>query len=292
METTVPSVCEYTDNAVMFAGFKTAVGLGDRMKIYEHKGLELVKLDPKQPIIVRVDGKKFSSFTRGFKKPYDERITSAMKQTCIDLMHEFQPQTVYSQSDEISLVFYNADAIETFAGGRATKIATLVASYCAVRFNHHLNEQIKVDELNSNDRTIKKIKSNVAYFDGRAFNLPVYEVLNYIVWRSNYDARRNSILNYSRSFFSDRDMHGKKTPELCKMLIEIGKPWEDLPMELRLGFFIKKTTVEKQMQHPKTGEQITVKRNEYKILLREITHYTEEYSQWLLAKTVDSSNSC
>ena len=39
--------------------------LGDRMKAYEADAQDCRKLDPEKPIMARIDGHKFSTFTRG-----------------------------------------------------------------------------------------------------------------------------------------------------------------------------------------------------------------------------------
>lgn len=45
------------------------IGLGDRMKQYEQ--VTQVRLIRRMPVILRLDGKSFHRFTRGFKKPFD-----------------------------------------------------------------------------------------------------------------------------------------------------------------------------------------------------------------------------
>ena len=44
--------------------------LSDRMKSYEY--ITRNYLTRKLPVILHLDGKAFHSFTRGFKKPFDE----------------------------------------------------------------------------------------------------------------------------------------------------------------------------------------------------------------------------
>lgn len=55
--------------------------------------------------IVRLDGRTFSTFTRGFNKPCDWRILTPMILTTQDLVEEFHASLGYVQSDEITLVF-------------------------------------------------------------------------------------------------------------------------------------------------------------------------------------------
>ena len=61
---------------------------GDRMKTYESQANNL-SLIPNLPVIVRLDGKGFSKYTSGLNKPYDERFTQLMENTCKYLMKKF-----------------------------------------------------------------------------------------------------------------------------------------------------------------------------------------------------------
>lgn len=53
--------------------------LGDRMKTYEN--VTRTYLTRRTPVIIRIDGKAFHTFTRGFDKPFDDVLVKAMQQT-------------------------------------------------------------------------------------------------------------------------------------------------------------------------------------------------------------------
>lgn len=78
--------------------------MGDRMKAYEKSGT-LAKLDPTLPICSRIDGRSFSRFTKGCEKPFDARVSGAMRAACAYLVEQTHALIGYVQSDEISLVF-------------------------------------------------------------------------------------------------------------------------------------------------------------------------------------------
>lgn len=50
--------------------------LGDRMKRYEN--VPKVSLVRRMPVIIRLDGKAFHTFTRGFVKPFDTLLMQTM----------------------------------------------------------------------------------------------------------------------------------------------------------------------------------------------------------------------
>lgn len=51
--------------------------LGDRMKGYEN--ISRFYLTRRSPVIIRVDGKAFHTFTRGLKRPFDDILMSVMQ---------------------------------------------------------------------------------------------------------------------------------------------------------------------------------------------------------------------
>jgi tRNA(His) 5'-end guanylyltransferase len=79
------------------------------MKEYETAAASLQILDFHLPVLCRIDGHKFSTFTRGFTKPFDTRIHDAMVATTVDLVDQFGCATGYTFSDEITLVFTPLD---------------------------------------------------------------------------------------------------------------------------------------------------------------------------------------
>ena len=77
--------------------------LGDRMKGYEN--VTRTKLVRRMPVIIRIDGKAFHTFTKGFDKPFDSLLMDAMNRTMKYLCENIQGCMLgYTQSDEISLL--------------------------------------------------------------------------------------------------------------------------------------------------------------------------------------------
>ena len=79
--------------------------LGDRMKNYERDSSS--KLTDRLPVIMRLDGKAFHTYTRSCDKPFDNKLIDAMNQTAISLCKEIQgAQIAYVQSDEVSILIH------------------------------------------------------------------------------------------------------------------------------------------------------------------------------------------
>ena len=81
-----------------------ADNLGDRMKMH-YENLTKTKLIQEVPVIIRLDGKAFHTFTRKFEKPFDSILVKTMQETTKYLCENIQNCIFgYTQSDEISLV--------------------------------------------------------------------------------------------------------------------------------------------------------------------------------------------
>lgn len=198
--------------------------LGDRIKGYERAAR--TELPRRLPVIVRVDGKAFHSYTKGLDRPFDARFAAAMDATAIQLCKEIQgAQLAYIQSDEISVLVHNYKTLETQAwfDNQVQKMVSVAASVAAVTFTLEADARIHGDG-----------KRRPAYFDARAFVLPEAEVTNYFLWRQN-DATRNSIQMLARSLYSHKECHEKGQAELQEMCFQKGQNWNDLPTSLKRG---------------------------------------------------------
>jgi tRNA(His) 5'-end guanylyltransferase len=76
------------------------------MKEYENC---YFKVPNRSYVIVRLDGVRFSKYTKNLK-PFDDLLSNVMDATTIELCKQFNPMA-YTQSDEISLIFTNIDNI-------------------------------------------------------------------------------------------------------------------------------------------------------------------------------------
>jgi tRNA(His) guanylyltransferase len=86
---------------------------GDRMQEYER--IEAARqFMPLLPVCARLDGKSFKRFTKGLDRPYDRGLVELMIATATYLVQETQANMGYTQSDEISLVWYSGEYLQPF----------------------------------------------------------------------------------------------------------------------------------------------------------------------------------
>ena len=212
-----------------------------RMKKYEY--VSRTYLTTRTPVIIRIDGKCFHSFTRGFKKPFDEILSGTMQETMKYLCENIQGCVLgYTQSDEITLILVDYKDIDTCAwfDYNIQKCASVAASMATMAFNRTFSLKVSffkdnILELPKYIETLKRAAEKGAMFDARIFNIPKSEVCNNILWRQQ-DATRNSIQMVGHANFSDKQMHGKNTSQIQDMLmLEKGINWNDFPTKYKRG---------------------------------------------------------
>lgn len=260
--------------------------LGTRMKEYE-KESELV-INPKDHIIIRIDGHKFSKYTKGMKKPFDNIFAEAMKQTTIDLLQEFNAVISYTQSDEITLLLPSLMNTEKhkgqnkpkwchISGGRTQKLASLVAGFTTMSFNKHFGD-ILFKEISWNeyktDATrkyldIMKEKVGKAWFDCRVFGVPSdEEAFNAVMWRVR-DAEKNSRSMFAQTFCSHKELQNKTGLEQVQYCKEkTGEDWELIEDRYKYGILVKKERYLK----PVSGGSMDYAQNEFVQRSRIVTY--------------------
>lgn len=218
--------------------------LGDRMKRYESVNKNFLMQNT--ATLIRIDGKAFSSFTKGFVKPFCDIVINSMDETAKYLCKNIMGcKIAYLQSDEITLLLtdYDTPQTEQWFGGNIQKIASVSASMATMAFNKAFNYQVsKIKPYPSITPTNEDIKYNNyskkignAMFDSRVFQMPMYEVINCFIWRQQ-DATRNSIQSLARSEFSPKQTFKKSCDELQDMLIlEKNINWNNIKTSNKRG---------------------------------------------------------
>lgn len=208
--------------------------LGTRMK-ENYEQVAQTRLLRRTPVAIRIDGKAFHTFTRGFHKPFDEILATTMQDTMKLLCENIQGCVLgYTQSDEITLILQDYATLETDAwfGYKVQKVCSVAASMATHYFNHRF--MIKVEDyidsiISLQDCDIKEeakymdalriSRNKGAFFDARCFNIPKEEVTNLIYWRQ-LDARRNAVQAIGQAVFSQKELQNKSCNEIIAMLGE------------------------------------------------------------------------
>lgn len=245
--------------------------LGDRMKTYEN--VTRTHLTRRTPVIIRIDGKAFHTFTRNFVKPFDDILVETMQDTMKYLCENIEGCVLgYTQSDEITLVLcdYKKLTSQAWFDNNIQKMCSISASMATLEFNRKFCENKNrwimdtYDCVHSNEGMLGEwFKIKIAYdgasfhgalFDSRVFNIPKEEVNNCLLWRQQ-DATRNSIQSVAQANFSHKQLQNKNCSELQEMLFqEKGINWNDIPTHLKRG----SCCIKKQYEI-ETGDGVTLR---------------------------------
>lgn len=274
--------------------------LGTRMKVYEDAFR--THLPIRMPVILRIDGKAFHTYTKGCKKPVDDGLIECMNDTAIALCKGVQGcQMAYVQSDEISLLLVNYKNLDSgsWFENNLQKMVSISASIASVTFTEN-SDQIWGDDVRAGgdgypiSRPIRK----PAYFDSRAFVLPKEDVCNYFIWRQQ-DATRNSVQMLARSLYSHKQCDNKNNAQLQELCWKAGVNWNDCPISQKRGRCIVKKEVHKPItwngRGPVTAEQQFVTRSEWVVdndipIFSENRKYIEEHAYPLMTYKIPSVN--
>ncbi len=222
--------------------------LGDRMKSYEKATRGY--LTPGMPVIIRVDGRAFHTYTKGTKTPFDEKLMYAMDQVAIALCKEISgSQMAYVQSDEISILVadYKSERAMPWFGGNIQKMVSVSASIAGVEMTMQ-SRNVFYDLYGGLPKP--------ACFDSRVFILPKEEVQHYFVWRQQ-DWVRNSLQMLSRSLYSHKELEGKNQSDMHELCFQKGANWNNLATKFKRGRCIVKKDLPVVIPGgPKAGETI------------------------------------
>ena len=259
--------------------------LGDRMKNnYENRAKTY--LLRRTPVIIRLDGCHFHTFTRGFAKPFDKRLMEAMQETTLELCKNIQGCVFgYTQSDEITLVLVDYKSLDTDAwfDYSVEKMCSVAASMCTLYFNKIFSN--KVDDfvlehsLEESTEEFTKLVAKYnraveigATFDARCFNVPISEVVNCVLWRQQ-DCSRNSISSLAQAYFSPKELHGKNGSQMQDMLMEkYDINWNNLSILEKRGTAIIKNGEGDWV----IDEEMPILRGEDREYLESRVHFEEE----------------
>lgn len=201
--------------------------LGDRLKKCED--IESMQRITTPFLVARLDGRGFSKFTKGLKRPYDERLSALMENTTKYLIESLNPLLGYTQSDEISLFWTNENGIDYPFGGRKQKLVSTLAALATGYFNKHLH-------------TIPEKSEWIPTFDCRVISVETLDdVLDNFIWRER-DANKNAISMAASTHINHHKLLGVHSDKRIEMLKELGINFDDYPTFFKHGVYLHRKT--------------------------------------------------
>lgn len=198
------------------------------MKMYERIEAGRIFI-PTLPIIARIDGRSFHSFTKGMDRPFDAALNTMMVETTMHLVRETNACMGYTQSDEITLAWHSTDTkSQVWFDGKIHKMVSQLAAQATLKF------YMLCDEISPYYAQRKPT------FDARVWQVPNRtEGANVFLWRE-WDATKNSISMVAQSMFSHKELHGKDSNAKQAMMLERGRNWNDYPAKFKRGSYVQR----------------------------------------------------
>ena len=199
-----------------------------------------VKVPPKLPLFIRLDGWKFRELTEKpeIKKPFDKKIAQCLVLSAKNIMKTFAPTLSYIISDEINILFTKQIPFN----GRIEKINSIISGAISSSFSFNLNK-------------ILGIKHLVA-FDSRVITISENDILSYLAWRQQNGWRNhNNAYAYwmlrkmgNKPSEAAKKLKGLKTKQIHDMLMERGVNLAETPQWERRGILVYKEPYEKTIK--------------------------------------------
>ena len=228
--------------------------LGKRMKEF-YEARARTYLPRRTPVAIRIDGKAFHTFTRGFQKPFDEVLGNSMVRTMEYLCKNIQGCVFgYTQSDEITLLLIDYKQLnsEAWFDYQTQKMCSIAASMATMAFNKYFQEEVQkhidnTEPIFITDEEIRLIDTysraveKGAMFDARVFSIPKEEATNLVYWRQ-LDATRNSIQMVGQANYSHNVRQGMCCNNIKTMLeVDKGIIWGNYPTRWKRGVAWKRS---------------------------------------------------
>ena len=247
--------------------------IGDRMKQYEN--CYRIYMPRRSAVVVRIDGRAFHTFTKGFERPYDIVFASCMWETARKLCENVGGcRFGYTQSDEITLILadWENSKTEPWFGNNLQKIVSISASMATLYFNNVFRKLVapEFDYIEQDDKLrkiqvahLEALDKRIALFDSRAFIIPREEIFNVLYWRQ-LDCKRNSIQLLGQANFSHSQLQNKNSDEIQEMLFqEKGINWAKEPEWFKNGVAIYKKPTKVEYYNEFDGSSGVVYRNKW-----------------------------
>lgn len=207
--------------------------IGDRMKRNYERPFRSA-LPWRVPVILRIDGRAFHTYTRGLARPFDEGFIHAMNLCAISVCEDAQGAAfAYVQSDEINvlLINYRKHDSQPWFENEIQKMVSVAASTASATLTAE------------SPKVFGRMKP--ACFDARVLVVPEADVNNYFLWRQQ-DATRNALQMMARANYSPRELHRKDASDMRDMLSAKGIHFNHQPTYHRRGRCIVRESFEEK----------------------------------------------
>ena len=194
--------------------------LGDKIKTNFEDALR-IQLPRRTHVVIRIDGRRFHTFTKNLERPYDRRLADALDRAAMALAAEMSGCRLgFGQSDEYSFLLtdFSTEHEKMWFDGNVQKIVSVAASI----FTAHFTQAFAP-----------------ATFDARVMVIPRRaDVEQYFIWRQ-LDATANSLNMLASAHYTHDELLGRSTAEKHDLLHAKGINWSHAETSFKRGRVIR-----------------------------------------------------
>lgn len=204
---------------------------GNRMKSYENGNKNF--LENKKPVIVRLDGRAFHTYTKTLDKPFDKSFQNAMIKSSIEVASQMENfRFGYTQSDEVSfLMLETNDESQSWFNNNQQKISTISASLMTSYFRDKMVSEIEKNL--TKDIIISDVEKELTK-NKKSKNIYNKDVLKMLKSGDDYsdailDTVKRSYVNFYKNYiavFDGRSFNIPFGPEVVNYFLWRAKDWE------------------------------------------------------------------
>ena len=194
--------------------------LGDKIKTNFEDALR-IQLPRRTHLVIRIDGRRFHTFTKNLERPYDRRLADALDRAAMALASEMSGCRLgFGQSDEYSFLLtdFSTEHEKMWFDGNVQKIVSVAASIFTAQFTQAFAP---------------------ATFDARVMVIPRRtDVEQYFIWRQ-LDATSNSLNMLASAHYTHDELLGRSTAEKHDLLHAKGINWSHAETSFKRGRVIR-----------------------------------------------------
>ncbi|MBY0508308.1 MAG: hypothetical protein K2X03_30630 [Bryobacteraceae bacterium] len=194
--------------------------LGDKIKTNFEDALRL-RLPRRTHLVLRIDGRRFHTFTKQLARPYDFGLAAALDTAAMALAAEMSGCRLgFGQSDEYSFLLtdFGSEHEKMWFDGNVQKIVSVAASIFTAHFTRAFA---------------------LATFDARVMVIPRRaDVADYFIWRQT-DASTNSLNMLASAHYAHEELAGKSAAEKHDLLHAKGLNWAKQETSFKRGRIIR-----------------------------------------------------
>lgn len=194
--------------------------LGDKIKTNFEDALR-IQLPRRTHVVIRIDGRRFHTFTKNLERPYDRRLADALDRAAMALASEMSGCRLgFGQSDEYSFLLtdFSTEHEKMWFDGNVQKIVSVASSIFTAHFTPAFAP---------------------ATFDARVMVIPRRaDVEQYFIWRQ-LDATANSLNMLASAHYTHDELLGRSTAEKHDLLHAKGINWSHAETSFKRGRVIR-----------------------------------------------------